>query len=153
MIDMAEFTVDVYVTHDDKFKKQIVLGKELWEPLPMLATPMKEKKLQEARVVIGSLDLSDSARHPLNNQFEAVVLLAGTRNRALIDTGAAVSVMEKSTYLSIGGQLENLEKTDLTLVNASKDRMKTLGLTPPLPFELGDQIYWLRFASSRTIVW
>ena len=68
------------------------------------------------------------------SDFTCSVLLGGRKVRALVDTGASVSLINSKTYRRLGRK-EKLRPVDLYLSQADSSRMRIEGITW-LPFQL-----------------
>ena len=66
--------------------------------------------------------------------FTCSILLGGKKVRALVDTGASVSLVSSKTYRQLGRK-ERLRPVDLHLSQADSSRMRIEGMTW-LPFQL-----------------
>jgi hypothetical protein len=81
----------------------------------------------------------------LNHRSSAKIKIKGNQVMALVDTGAGPSVITQSMYRQLGGEMDDLESLGYDLIAANNSKMETFGMTTPLPFKIGENVYDLMF--------
>jgi transposase InsO family protein len=107
----------IFVTPDSRFKRRLIIGQDVWNPLPV-------KVIATSRVTNRSTVTVSSQLNP----FDQV--------NTLIDTGAGPNVITTNVLKTLGGDVDNLAPMPFTMTAANEGAMETKGYAKGVSFSL-----------------
>ena len=126
-IDGFEILIQTFVTDDCMFHVPFILQKECWA---LQNLTYMEKRRDAVRNT-----------HTITHQSQTKIIIGGRSHPALVDTGAAPSIMSFQCYLDLGGDPGEIKYNNTRLVAANGNNMLCLGQSLPITFWMGMKQY------------
>jgi len=133
-IDGVKIKTPIYVTEDEDFEHDLLIGDDVWQ-----AKKVNIKKVKRITGIEEDLDKKDETK--ISNDAQAKIKIQGQEYAALVDTGAAPSLMTIEQFYRIGGQKEEILPSKTKLLAANDTEIVAIGQTMPLEFSINDTTY------------
>jgi predicted aspartyl protease len=154
-ISGIDVVTSFYITYDQRFKK-IMLGQEVWSPIPCQdKVNMNPKSIQVASLEVEDfpeVNTAAAVEAPMLGNSKVEISIAGKGVTALCDTGAGVTLMTCATFLSLGYTHEDLLPSLYAMRNANGGDLPSLGMSPPVTFKLNGSSLSMSFCIVDSLI-